>query len=106
MYLLAERVVGGRLQHGPKIRPELGSDIEIGGGTEENVLRVVIDACQLPQQVPDVGADAEVMQLPRIDSHPHSTDYIGAKGARGAMGAKGARATGSYWRVRLPNSRR
>jgi hypothetical protein len=38
---------------------------------EEHVLVFLIDARQVPQQVPDVGADAEVVEFPGIDRDSH-----------------------------------
>ena len=43
-----------------------------GCAAEQDVVRLAIDARELPQEVPDVGADAEVVELPGIDRDSHA----------------------------------
>ena len=70
--LLAQRVVGRRFEHGAEVRAELRGDAQVGLMAEQDVLGVAIDPREVPQQVADVGADAEVVELPRVDRDAHT----------------------------------
>src|SRR6187551_2279079 len=72
MNLLAQRVVGRRLEDGAEVRPERRRDSEVGLRAQEDVLALLVEPRQVPQQVADVRADAEVVELPRIDRDSHS----------------------------------
>ena len=50
---------------------ELLGHAHVGLVAEQHVLVLAIDAREVPQEVPDVGADAEVVQLPGIDRDFH-----------------------------------
>ena len=52
----------------------------------------MIDARELPQQVADVGADAEVVELPRVDRDSHALPILHVVGLW-ALG---------FWAVVLP----
>ena len=69
--LLAQRVVGRRLAHAAEVRPELRGDAQVGLTAEQDVLGIAIDPRELSQQVADVGPDAEVVELPRVDRDAH-----------------------------------
>src|SRR5262249_31994138 len=46
------------------------------GAAQDDEIGVAIEARKLPQQVPDVGADAEVVQLAGVYANPHAGDDI------------------------------
>jgi hypothetical protein len=71
--LLAQRVVWRRLPHAAEVRPELGGDAHIGFTAEQDVFSIAIDARELSQQIADVGPDAEIVDLPRVDRDAHIT---------------------------------
>ena len=69
--LLADGVVRRGFEHGSEVRTELSRDAEVGLAAEQDVLGVVIDARELAQEIADVSADAEVVELPRVDRDSH-----------------------------------
>ena len=69
--LLAERVVGRWLAHAAEVRPELRRDAQVRLTAQQDVLGVAIDPRELSQKVADVGPDAEVVELPRVDRDSH-----------------------------------
>ena len=91
--LLAQRVVVGARDHRPEARAQVGEPGHVGGAAEHDVLGVVVEPHQLLQQVLEVGADAEVVQLARIDADPHGSARHGirrpsAAGTRRRSGAQ------------------
>ncbi len=91
--LLGERVVAGRFGHGAEVLAErLRAHGRVLGPAEQHELGVVVETRQLPQQVPDVGADAEIVQLPRVDADAH-LDII----ADAASGRAGGAARPAGW---------
>jgi hypothetical protein len=70
--LLANGVVFRRFKHRPEILAELGAYAEIRLMTEKDVFVVAIDTGEMPQQVSGIGADAEIVQFPRIDCDSHA----------------------------------
>src|SRR6187549_352460 len=69
--LLANRIVGRWFEDGPEVRAELIRYAEVGLLAEEDVLVVTIDPREVAEKVPDVGADAEIMELSGIDRDSH-----------------------------------
>jgi hypothetical protein len=60
------------LQHSPEVRPKLAAaDAEIGFAAQQNELGRVIDAREMAQEIADVGADPEIVDLPRVDGDSH-----------------------------------
>src|SRR5262249_25578238 len=72
--LLGDRVVAGRFDHGPEVFAQRIERLAIVATAEENEFRVVIDAGKMAQQIPDVGADAEVVQLAGVYADSHALD--------------------------------
>ena len=70
-HLFGHRVVAGPLGHGPEIFAERRQRFAVFRAAEQDELGLPIEARQLPENVADVGADAEVVQLPRVDTYPH-----------------------------------
>ena len=71
--LFGERVIASRFEHGAKVVAKRLDRGSIFQAAEQNELGVVIETRQLPQQVADVGADAEIVQLSRVDAMRTST---------------------------------
>ncbi len=69
--LLAQRVVGRGFEHRPEVGPERRRNAEVALLAEQHVVGVVVEPGELAQQVADVGADAEVVQLARVDGDSH-----------------------------------
>ena len=70
--LFANGVVVRRFKHGPEIVAELGAYAEIPPMTEKDVLVVMIDTGEMPQQVSRIRADAEIVQFSGIDRDSHA----------------------------------
>ena len=71
LHLLQDGVVAGRLRHRPEILAERRQRRAIVGPTENHEFGLAVHPRQLPQQVPDVGADAEVVQFTGVYADPH-----------------------------------
>src|SRR3990172_10169155 len=69
--LLSERIIAGRLGDGPEILAQRGEGLRVARRAEEDELGLPIEPRQLPQQIPDIGADAEVAQLSRVYTDAH-----------------------------------
>ncbi len=69
--LLRDRVIAGGLDHGPEVLAERSEGRGVRFPAQQHELRPLIDPCEMPQQIADVRADAEVMQLARVDADPH-----------------------------------
>jgi len=78
MDLLADRVVGRRLEDGAEIRPELPPHAEVTFVTQQYVLGPTIETCQMPKQVLRVRADAEVVELASINRDAHQSMIQGS----------------------------
>ena len=67
----------GRARFGdrPEVRPELAGDLDVLGPAQQDVLGLLIEARQPAQDVADVRADAEVVELARVDRDPHYADW-------------------------------
>src|SRR5262249_5497883 len=83
--LFVQRVVGRRLRDGPKVFSERRQRLAVGRPAENHVLGLTIESGELPQQVPDIGADAEIMQLAGIYADPHARMISRAGWAGGAV---------------------
>jgi len=70
--LLANRVRARSLRNGPKVLSETSSHVGICRPAEEQILGGLVDPREVPQQIANVGSDAVVAQLPRVDRYPHS----------------------------------
>ena len=86
LQLLGDRVVAGRFGHGPEILSERRQRLAILGPAEHHELGLAIEPRQLPQQVADVGADAEVVQLAGVDADPHGAQSYQAGRAYPTLG--------------------
>ncbi len=69
--LLGERVVRRRLDDRPEVFAKAPHRRVIVLPAEDHVLGVVIHPRQLAEEVADVGADAEVVQLAGVDADAH-----------------------------------
>ena len=61
------RVVLGRLDGKLERRQRRA----IPGPADHHILRPIVHARQVPQEISDIGADAEVMKLAGVDADPH-----------------------------------
>jgi hypothetical protein len=74
VHLFRDRIVSGRLEDSPEVRSQRFSHSHVGLVAEQHVLVLLIDPREVSQERPNVGADAEVVQLPRIDGDSHSKE--------------------------------
>ena len=65
------RIMSGSIGHGAEVLAERGRDAHVLRPREQHVLCVPVDVRELTQQIPDVGADAEIVKLPRVDADAH-----------------------------------
>ena len=69
-HLLADRIPRRRLGDGAEVLAQLAARVAIVlVAAEQHVLGVLSLLRELPQEVPDVGADAVVTQLARVDGN-------------------------------------
>ncbi len=92
MDLLAQRVVRRRFEDGAEVGTELRRYVEVRVLAEQHVLAVVIDPREVPQEVADVSADAEVVELARINrnAHPLPSPIGGVAAVNRRAGTRGA----------------
>ena len=74
--LLADRVAGRRLRNRAEIVAELTDELTVGLTAEHDILCGLIDAREVPKQVPDVGADPVVAELAGVDSYAQSVEIL------------------------------
>src|SRR5262249_9113189 len=79
-HLLGDRVVPGGFDHGAEVLAERRQVSAIVRPAQDDELRVAIEPRELPQQVSDVGPDAEGVQLAAVDAYPHARIIQGGKG--------------------------
>jgi hypothetical protein len=60
---------------------ERGRHVEVGLVAQQHVLVGRVDAREVPQQIADVGADAEVVELAGIDRDTHQPELWQASGS-------------------------
>ena len=70
--LLADRVIRRRFEDAAEVGTELCRNRQIFFACQQHVLGIRVEPRELLQQVPDIGADAEVVQFSGIDGHAHS----------------------------------
>src|SRR6185369_3757724 len=73
--LLRDRIIAGRLRDRPEVLSHRGQRAAIFWPAEDDELGVAVESRQLPKEVPDVGADSEIVQLSGVDADPHATFY-------------------------------
>jgi hypothetical protein len=71
--LLRDRIIARRLGNRPEVLSNHRQRVAILWPAKDHELGLAIEASQLPQEVPDEGADAEVVQLSGVYSDPHAT---------------------------------
>jgi hypothetical protein len=71
--LFHHRIRFSRLDDGAEVRAEAAQRLAVVGLAEQDVLRLRVQPRQVAQQVLDVGANTEVMELPGVDRDPHNT---------------------------------
>ena len=69
--LLGERIVPGAIGDGAEVLAERSRDAHVLRPRDEHIFRGLVDFRELAQQIPDVGADAEIVKLPRVDAYAH-----------------------------------
>ena len=77
--LFANRVRPRALGHAAEVRPELRRHVHILRPAQKDVLGLLIEPRQPAHHIANVGADAEVMELPRVDRDSHYADYGGLR---------------------------
>ena len=86
--LLGDRIVAGGLGDRPEVLAQRFQRRRIVRPAEQHVLGLAIQPGELAQQIPDVGADAEIVQLSRVNADPHADIITGAECVvRGCVGA-------------------
>ena len=89
--LLGRGIVAGRFRNAPgSSRRATRHNACVGRRGRNDELGLPIEPRELPQQVADVGADAEVVQLPGVDANAHELMILGGQRAEG----RGRRASG------------
>ena len=84
MELLGNGVVRRWLQHGAEVLAKRAGDDHVRLVTEQHVLVLAVDARKMPQEVADVGADAEVVEFSGIDRNFH-WENLTVTGPRGSQ---------------------
>ena len=69
--LFADGVVVRGFEDGAEVLAKCLGHAHVRLVAEQDVLVLPIDARQMPQEVPDVGADAEIVQFSGINGHSH-----------------------------------
>ena len=87
--LLADRIVARGFRHGPEILAERAKRLAVVGPGEHDKLGLTIEPRQVPQQVADVRADAEIVQLPRVYADAHRDMILSRSGRSGRSGGSG-----------------
>jgi hypothetical protein len=72
-HLFRDGVVAGRLRDRPEVLSNRRQRVAILWPAEDDELGLAVETSQVPEQVPDVGADAEVVQLSGVYADPHAT---------------------------------
>ena len=83
---------------GRKFSPSDASARAILGPAEQHELGVAVQPRQLPQQVPDVGADAEVVQLSGVDADAHGGIITAGRQGAGSQAGRERRRRASPYR--------
>ena len=108
--LFRDRIIAGRLRDRPEVFSNRRQRLAILWTAEEDEFGLAVEARQMPEQVPDVGADAEVVQLSGVYADPHwlhSTQATGPSlGIRGGCGAARLDVCRERRRRRAPPRRR
>ena len=69
--LFCDRVVA-RVRHDwTEVRAERADRVCVLGSAQQHEIGLLIEPCQLAQQVPDVRADAEIVQFAGVYAYPH-----------------------------------
>ena len=95
-HLLGDGIVARRLGNRPEVLAERRQRLAIPGTAEDHELGPGVDPRQVPQQIPDVGADAEVVQLAGVYADPHGHMILSR--SRGSGGSRGSRGSGGSGR--------
>ena len=83
--LLGEGIVPRGLGDRPEILPQRGERLAVFRTAQHDELGLAIESRKVPQQVPDVCADAEVVQLAGIYADPH-VGMISGQGGQDGQG--------------------
>src|SRR5215207_7907571 len=89
--LLGNRVRPRRFRHCAEVGTESVRDLCVLRAAQDDVISLLVESRQAKQDVSDVRADAEVVELARIDRYPHRQDSV--------------RSTGKDWRSALPTNK-
>ena len=69
--LFRDRVVRGAVRDGAKVFSERCRHAHILRSGEQHVFILPIDFGKLTEQIPDIGADAEIVKLSGVDANAH-----------------------------------
>ncbi len=69
--LLGNGVMARSVGHGAKVLAERGGNVHVLGAREQHIFSRAVDFRELAKQIPDVGADAEIMELSRVYADAH-----------------------------------
>ena len=71
--LFGDGIVARGFGDGPKVAPKRRKRRHVLGPAEHHEFRRLIDFRELTQQISDIGADAEIVQLSRVDADAHTS---------------------------------
>ena len=75
--LLGDRIGRRRFGHHPEVAAQHLAGLLVVWTAQHDVLRRLIEARELDEDVADVGANTEIVQLPRVNGNAHRQSAIG-----------------------------
>src|SRR5882724_8801324 len=104
--LLGNRVRLGVFGERPEILAECRQPVAIGWSAQHDEFALVVEAGELPQEIADVGPDAEIMQPAGVDPYAHGVmisclPHENCCGRHWVRGARGGRLLGGKWEHRV-----
>ena len=70
--LFSDRIIAGARKDRTKVLAKSTNRGRIIWPAEQHEVALLVQAREFPQQVPDVGPDAEIVQFAGVDANPHS----------------------------------
>ncbi len=80
--VLTDRVIGGSDPDGSEVRVEGADQLLVLPIAQEKILGLLVDARQVLDQVANIRADAEVVDLPDVEGDSHRTNLLKARLAK------------------------